>query len=278
MSNGFGDGGGFSFGDLFSGLLGTLLGAIEAIVAFLNALVQVLVGALNFLFAGEVAIFGFSFAGLDSVFHSLKGILDKIFKQVVLAGLTHLLDLYRKLQAWAKRLKAWLDRFHALQKKYQVAAFRRAINLIQRIRKILVVFRIFHLKFATKLDNLLVGIEGRLIRREADIARKTNEIIGWVNLIADPTTLFRQVPLLRSIGRGLRDMLGAVDALGIKNLFPKQLEQALGPGVTARPWSQVVAQFHAEVGDTSGDYGGAHRQALQFRELLDRGFSTARTR
>jgi len=210
MPNGDGGGGGFDFGGLFGGILDTLVAIIQAIIDFLNQLVQVLVQVLNFLFAGEQAIFGFSFKGLTDTLKGITHILDKIFKEYVLAALKHLWDLYQKIRRWVQKLKNWLDKFHALQRKYNVLALKRVINLIQRVRKVLVIFRLLHLKFATRLDHWLAGIEGTLIKREFEIAAKTNEIIGWINFIADPTKLFRLSPLAQSIYRYLRGLRGAL--------------------------------------------------------------------
>lgn len=213
MPNGNGGGnggGGFDFGGLFDALLNGLAQVIAAIIAFLQELVAVLVQVLNFLFVGEQEIFGFSLKGLGEVFKSMKTLLDRIWKSVIVAALKKLYALYQTIQKWAKKLKAWLDRWHALTRKYQIAAMRRIINLIQRVRQILVIFRVFHLKFAQKLDGWLSAIESRLIHREANIIAKTNEIIGWVNFIADPTKLFRMSPLAQSIYRYLRGLRGAL--------------------------------------------------------------------
>jgi len=275
MPDSGGGGGGFDFGGLFNPLLGFLAALIQAIIDFLNALVSALVQVLNFLYEGELGIFGFSNKGLEHVFKGFKNLMDQIFKVWVTKSLHHLLDLYQKLQAFLKKLKVWLDRMRKLQALYQVRAMRRFINLIQRIRKVLVLFRILHLKFATKLDNWLAGIEGKLVRRTAELAAKTNEIIAWINLVADPSTLFRQVPLLRSMGRGLHDMFTALEELGLKNYIP-QLEQGIGTGGPSRPWSDVVAQFHSEVKSDSGDYGGFKRQSADFRTLFDQGFRTGK--
>ncbi len=203
-------GGGFDFGSLFDSLVGELAAVVDAIIQFLHDLVVALVSALNTLFAGEQAIFGFSFAGLSDVWGGLKKILDHLLHDVILASLAKLYDFYKRILAWAKKLKAWLDRLQQIQKKLQTPAFRHFINLIQRIRKILLVFRLFHLKFAQKLDAWLAGIEGKLIQRQLEYQRKTNEIIGWINFIADPTSLLRVSPLAQSIYRYLRGLRGVL--------------------------------------------------------------------
>jgi hypothetical protein len=269
MPNGDG-GGGFDFGGLFDALLGELGALIQAILQFLQDLVIVLVNALNFLFAGEQGIFSFSFAGLTDILKGLVHILDRVFKAVVLGALHHLWDLFTKLQAFVRKLKQWLDRFHQLQRQYQIKAFRRVINLIQRIRKILVIFRVLHLKFAQKLDQFLSHVEAVIVQRQLDIARKDNTIIGWMNVILDPSGILRHIQTMGSIGHSLGDMLGALGALGITKVFP-QLAQVVGANVPQRPWSAVRAQFRQESSTNTGDYGGFKQQSAYLRGLFDQG-------
>jgi len=209
MPNGDG-GGGFDFGGIFDPLLGFLAAIVQAIINFLNALVGALVNVLNFLYSGELGIFDFTRNGDLSIWKALKNIVDDVFKLHVLKALHDLLSLYQALQKWIRKLKAFLDRLRRLQQLYHVQAFKRVINMLQRIRKLLVIFRILHLKFATKLDNWIAGIEGKLISREAEIQRKTNEIIGWINFVADPTKLFRLSPLAQSLYRYLRGLRGVL--------------------------------------------------------------------
>lgn len=196
MSNGDGGGGGFDFGSLFDALLQGIIAAVEAIISFLQALVSAIVSALNFLFTGVQDTFGFSFKSLGEVWQGLKKELDTIWKAVILASLKKLYNLYKTLQAWAQKLKAWLDKLHALMKKYQMLYFRKVIQLIQRARKILVIFRFFHLKFAQKLDGWLATIEGKITHYLVLVAQKENEVINWVNFIVDPLGHLKTFPLI----------------------------------------------------------------------------------
>lgn len=196
MPNGNGGGGGFDFGGFFDGLLATLAAVVQAIIDFLNALVQALVQVLNFLLGGLEQTYGFSFKSLGEVWQGLKKELDTIWKAVILASLKKLYNLYKTLQAWAQKLKAWLDKLHALMKKYQMLYFRKVIQLIQRARKILVIFRFFHLKFAQKLDNWLATIEGKITHYLVLVAQKENEVINWVNFIVDPLGHLKTFPLI----------------------------------------------------------------------------------
>jgi hypothetical protein len=262
-----GDGGGLDFSGIANALLGELGAAIGAILQFLSDLVGALARVFTVIFGQQQFLQGFITSGLTEVFKGLTQIVEQVFKAVVLNALRHLRDLIEKIQQWVKKLKAWLDKLRRIQQQMHVKAFRDFINLIQRIRKVLVIFRIFHLKFATKLDNWLANLEGNLIRREVEYARKTNEIIAWINLIADPTGLFRPGALLGSITGTLGAFADALGAAGLKNIFP-WLAAFTGPGVAVRPWSSVSAQFREERRSNTGDAAAAGRQFAQYRGLF----------
>jgi len=119
---------------------------------------------------------------LNGIGHILSDIIHGHLK-AVLEDIQALLHALHNLFA---PLIAWLRKLQAIQRQYQLQTMRRIVNLIQRARQILVVFRLLHLKFAQKLDNWLAGIEGKIITRELDIAKKTNEILGWVDFVTDP--------------------------------------------------------------------------------------------
>jgi hypothetical protein len=206
-----GDSGGFDFSFLANALLGQLADAIVGIFQFLVDLVATLGRVFATIFGQQQFLQGFVTSGLGEVFKGLKEIVEQVFKAVVLAALRHLRDLIAKIQAWAKKLKAWLDKLQKIQRQLQVKAMRDVINLIQRIRQVLAIFRIFHFKWAQKLDAWLSNIEGTIIRNVTRLNRKVNEIITYLNILLDPEVLLRQSILAQSLYRyirGLRGVLG----------------------------------------------------------------------
>lgn len=263
-------GGGFDFGSLFDLLLSSIVDIINAILQFLQALVQAIVGALNFLYSGEQDIFGFSFKSLGEVWQGIKKELDSIWKVVILASLKKLYHLYQTLQAWATKLKAWLDRLHALMKKYEMMYFRKTIQIIQRARKILTIFRFFHLKFAQKLDNWLAKIEGKITHYLVLVASKTNEIISWVNFIVDPLGHLKTLPFLAGLIAALdvswAGIFGTPFTQWFSGLFTRgqtgSVKTSIGTtvqdvragagdaGRIAGAWPKTHAAFSAEVGGT----------------------------
>ncbi len=262
-----GDGGGNGFGGIFDPLVAALAAIIQAIIDFLVALVNALVQILNFLFEGEVGIFGFSSSGLESVFKGIKNIMDQVFKVWVVKALHHLLDLFRKLQAFVRKLKQWLDRLRKLQQVYQVQALRRFINLIQRVRKILLVFRLFHLKFAMKLDRFLSHIESLIIQRQLQFARKTNEIIGWLNLILDPVRGLSHLPAFLAVTKSADALLQVFTGHGLDFWYSKRLgaDFALPPPIT---YKQHYNALEADLVAGTGDVGTLRAQFALMQDLM----------
>ncbi|MBA0084815.1 MAG: hypothetical protein HRJ53_07460 [Acidobacteria bacterium Pan2503] len=261
-------GGLFDLGSLIGGLLQTLVDFITAVLQFLNALVSAIVQALDFLYTGEQNVYGFSFSSLGEVWQGFKKLMDTIFKNIILATLTKLYNLYQKLAAWARKLQAWLDKLHALMRKYQMMYFRRIIQIIQRARKILTIFRFFHLKFAQKLDNWLATIEGKIAHYLILVAQKENEVIAWVNFIVDPLGHLKTLPFLAGLIAALDVTWAGIFGTPFTQWFSGTLHR--GPsarvstsiGVTvsdvktgagdagkiAGSWQNTQRQFVAEVG------------------------------
>ena len=248
MPNGDG-GGGFDFGGLFDSLLGDLAAAVAAIIQFLQELVVAIVNALNTLFGVDQAIFGFSFVGSETILRWLKQIWDTIQKTVFGALLKHLYGLFQKLQAFVKKLKAWLDKLHQLQQKYEMKYFRLVIQILSRARKILTIFRFFHLKFAQRLDNWLATVEGRLGHFQILMAQKLNETIAWVNLVVDPRGALRTFPLVA----------GIIAALNVtwSGIFGVPFQGAGGAGSKVDPSVSVKVTFPQTVADAKTGQGQA---------------------
>lgn len=263
MSNGDG-GGGFDLSGLFDAFLAAIVDVINAIISFLQALVSAIGQALNFLFSGEQNIFGFSFKSLGEVWQGLKKLSDTIFRSIILGTLTKLWNLYKKLAAWAQKLKAWLDKLHAIMRKYQMLYFRKIIAIIQRARKILTIFRFFHLKFAQKLDNWLATIEGRIAHYLLLVAQKENEVIAWVNFIVDPLGHLKTFPLLRGFFAALDATWSGIFGTPFTSIF----NPSPGPPSTA---THTTVTFPQTVADVRGNTGDARTISDQWSRIQSAG-------
>ena len=206
---------------------------------------------------------------LNGIGHILSDIIHGHLK-AVLEDIQALLHALHNLFA---PLIAWLRKLQAIQRQYQLQTMRRIVNLIQRARQILVVFRLLHLKFAQKLDNWLAGIEGKIITRELDIAKKTNEILGWVDFVTDPFGALRGTAVFGPIGTLLRSLAAAARAVELDKVFP-QLTRHPGPNGSTVVWQHYRDTYEREVPTRTGEYGAFHGGVLYVRALLDREYNT----
>lgn len=267
MPNGDSGGGGGGIGSIFDPIVGLLAAAINAIIAFLRELVRVLAAVLNFLWAGELSLGRFSLLGDTAILKWFRHVFSSIFQAGMVNAIRHLLSLYQKLRAWLQKLKAWLDRLHALQQKYMVTALRRVINIIQRVRKVLVIFRLLHFKFAAKLDNWLAGIEGRIVSALFTVARKTNTLIAWLNWLFDPLGMIRRNVLVRSLAGALDDLAIALTGRSWGALL-KIGKPAAGPPLKTTPISRTMDLGAKQLLDGTGDAGDIYSRAPKITAQL----------
>jgi hypothetical protein len=100
--------------------------------------------------------------------------------------------IWAAVQDEVKKILCVLEAYEALVRFYEQQLFAPLLALIQRLRKILVIFRVFHLHFATALDNYLLTVEGRIVTVELETQKKLNHLIDYLNLIVDPDGLLNQ--------------------------------------------------------------------------------------
>lgn len=215
---------------------------------------------------GDVA----NFAG--GLLDGLKNFLGHLFKDLIFGHIWKLLQaIWKQLtdkHSWLNRMIGWLKQLQKMQRQSQLQAVKKVIDLIQRIRKVLVIFRLFHLKFAQKLDSFLAGIEGKLIGGVFNLARKTNEIALWTDVVLDPKGGLRSGTLWWALNRDAAAAIGAANAIGLGKLFPG-LTQIFGGGAIGRgTFAGTRTALRTELTTNSGNYGDYRVGAkLSFAEL-----------
>ncbi len=214
--------GGFDF---FGGVSDFFRRLFDAFQAFILDVINFILRVLSVVVAVLRAVILFLGKAFEAVFRGVKHVISDI----VHGRFLHLWEDYLKLKA---KLKAWFDKhlrwLLELRRRFD-AWFRSTIvpilNLLQRIRRVLAIFRIFHLKFAEKLDALIGRLESKIIRNTLALRQKVNEISTIINLILDPSLVIRNVPLLRSIWTALDDIT--------RIFFHTTLRRIFGPGRAA---------------------------------------------
>ncbi len=154
-----------------------------------------------------------------------------------------------------KKVKAWYD----LVWKRVITP---VLNFLQRIRKALVLLRIFHIKWAEKLDRDLAGLEGKIVRNFLFAKRWFNITASWVSLIIDPAGVLREFPLVLGVLGGINSLWAA--------LFGTPFSQGAGASIggPSRPIGTVWTETTADVKGHTGDAGVIRDRNADLRSRL----------
>jgi hypothetical protein len=184
--------------------------ALSAVATTLAAAVEWVVGtALPVIFSALKYVASWIGRGFQYFFNGLKLVLSK-----VVTGVKSLWDDYNKLRenlhCWVQEHLGWLLKLRKAYDDWFRHTVVPVLNLIQRLRSILTIFRIFHLKFAERLDALLGKLEAKIIRNTLVLRGKLNEIVSIINLVLDPALFIKENVFLSSAQRALRGLFAAL--------------------------------------------------------------------
>lgn len=142
-----------------------------------------------------------------------------VWEEGIKRGLLKLVELYlwlrEKLEAILGPVLRVLRRIRELYDEWFNRIFGPILNLIQRLRQLLVVFRIFNVRWARRLDARLLRIESKIAESYLTIRRQLNLIASYVNMLMDPLGLIRQNVLVESILRAGDALLKAITGKGL---------------------------------------------------------------
>jgi len=173
-------------------------------------------------------------------------------------------NLFSFLSQWFRNIWQWVSKYVRLVIqiiKAQIAAInqlynnvvRPFMNLLQRIRGFLMIFRIFGFKFAQELDQYIADLEARIngafLAAEGDIGR----LLQWLEWIVDPNGLFQPLSYLLSAIQTLPQLWAILQNLPSVALGADQQkqQQQLAQSLT---WTNVQSTIRARAsGPTAQD-------------------------
>ncbi len=262
-------------------LLGSIFGSQDQVNALAQSVSQVEQAA----WANTINVAAWSFGLFGGVLNALGDAIKKIGSALehlvrdIIFG--HLLALIRAIRDFLKHLHDLIaplvKELQTLQRQYnQIVGkqMRRYLDLIQRIRKILVPFRLLHLGFAKKLDSKLVELESDIGAKWAHLIAHENQVLGVLNAIVDPRQLLRPGHQLGSIGTMVWAIHGAIAAADLRDLF------CLGPvsptNALVAPWIATRQRIFQEWYTRTGDYAVfvAQRDQALAQYAIDLGTET----
>lgn len=222
-------------------------------------------------------LFGGVLGALGSLIKGIGSLLEHVIKDIIFGHIKALLEaIWKQLtdkHSWLRKMIATLQ---TLQKQYNAMmnqTLRKYIDLVQRIRKVLLPFRLLHIGFAQRLDAKLLGFEGRLGQMWASILAHQNLVGQILNDIIDPRGLLRPGSILGSFGI----MVGAIhDAIGA--FAPGSLLCLLEGGQFAPEqitWAAYQPQLIAYVSGNDPARRDDQSTAAQLLASMDRDLGTS---
>lgn len=241
------------------GALGDILGTQTQVQGLANAVSEIEQAA----WANTINLASWAFGGLEGILGTLgdliKGIaqaLGELFGTVIWGFIKRLFEAIKNwilnLRNWIKLHVATLQQIQRNLDRARSQYFRKIIDVVQRIRKILVPFRLLHLGFAKKLDNYLVGLESDIGQKWAKLIAHQNQVLGVLNDIIDPRNLLRPGNMLGSVGLMVGAIHGAIGAADLRTLLC--LGQVTPASPLVAPWSTTRTIIFNEWRTNSGDY------------------------
>lgn len=142
-------------------------------------------------------------SAIKGFFGALWKFLKRVWNDYIKKAIQWLADHVKRLREWLKRtigplikrlekIKKWYDE-HILKQQL------RMLKMIQTIRFFLGILRLFHVKWAAKLDQSLADLQNR-IEEVINVVRGTlNQIINTLAIAFDPTMLITSNVLAASL-------------------------------------------------------------------------------
>lgn len=205
---------------------------------------------------------------VDKIAKTVAAAVGHVIHDLIHGKINHLIQdiiaLIHRIHALLLPLITWLRKLQAAQRQIQMQQLKQMIDIIQKIRAFLAILKLFHVGFAAKLDAWLAGVESKIITRELSLAQKTNLIIDWVNLVADPTGLFRFAPWIMSFGRAFDSLLRILSGRGVDYFFVDHAASA-----SPLPFQSNYATYYRNLSlDLAGGTGNVPALRANFAATL----------
>jgi len=166
---------GSAAGAILAGLWQAVLTLWSLLVQVATFLYQVIAFVANFIF-GALRKLGFFVRdlwahGIRRVFDALMGVVNRLFAW---------------LRPYVERLIRFLKRLRDFYDRYYNTTIKPLLDLLQRIRRYLLLLRLLGIKQAQRLDQRLLRIETGLVRTFTTAQGFINSALSALNVLLDP--------------------------------------------------------------------------------------------
>lgn len=179
---------------------------------------------------------------LDTFLAALKSLVQKI-AAALHKLLTEVLPAVLKA---IQNIRKFLNDFYA---KY----LKPVMQWIQIARKYLAILRLFHIKWAGKLDSILVTIQGKILAPYVYVLRTLNGLGNWVNVILTAGSIIQRPVFINTMYAYQRDWINmwwSGQASGTRGVAGPPTAAPVVPPSSA----QVFAEFGEYASTGTGQY------------------------
>jgi hypothetical protein len=212
--------------DFLNGLYDALSSVGAELSQIFAYLVNLIVQVFQFLWTALVDIFNFFWAIVQAVGKFLSHIWTNFFKAIWTKALKYLQAAHRWLEAkLAPVLKILRNILARIDYNYK-HFIRPLLNMLQKIRQVLLILRLMHIGFAKQLDRYILELEQKLTKAFLTTRGIFTSLINVVNAVIDAPMLLRKPIMVLSLRRTFYSVIRAFTGLPVSYFFPSDSPKA----------------------------------------------------
>jgi len=139
------------------------------------------------------------------------------------------------------------------------------MNFLQRIRAILTIFRLLHIKWATVLDQYIQDLENRINQAFLNVEGDLGRIEQWLQFFADPAGMFNPFPFLSAAILSVTQLYAVLASLPSIALGAIQQQQQAAAAASGQLGSVQSSMTARSSGPTSDDLAAYQNAAAAFQ-------------
>ena len=192
--------------DILGIIGGALKDGLSAVVAFINAQLAILWADIQSVLSALGGLAKWAYQAFSDTFDFIGKMWDWLRTKIIDPIISHVQAITDRVKKFLKPLTDLIKRYRKMMQDNYRLYVKPMIDFIQRIRRVLTVFRILGFKWAKQLDARLVKIETEIQSAFMASWKNLNILSDWVNFVVNPFGKLSQIPLLGAIS----DSIGAV--------------------------------------------------------------------
>lgn len=250
------------------------MGFLDSLMSFLSSVGSDLSQVFSYLYNLIVQAFQYLWNALGNVFNFLWDVVKAVGKFLSHIWTNFFKGIWAKVMKYLQIAHRWLEAklgpiLRYLEKvrqrlDYQYRMFiKPLLNMLQKIRQVLLIMRLMHIGFAKQLDAAILKIEQQISHSFLTMRGIFTSLINVVNAVIDAPLLLRKPIMILSLRRTFYSVIRAFSGLPVSYFFPSNSPMA-PRGVKPPPPGHSFledeynppADYYLGLDDGLGDFSG----------------------